>query len=186
MFFNLVKDLFKSIVRLRRSGKIQMESEAEKNYCSRWSEFEVLNTLSDLELKILSLYSLTKFFFKIVKELFKSIEGLRRNGNFQTGSKAQKNRSMWSEIQILNTLSDFALKIPSLHSLTKSVFQYSEGLIQINWGPTSDWEHPNSQIGFEAEDTIVLGGLRLKYLTRCQIWRSKYYLYTVWQKCFSI
>ena len=41
-------------------------------------------------------------------------------------------RSRWSEIEVLNTLSDFALKIPSLYSLTKSVFQYSEGLAQIN------------------------------------------------------
>ena len=40
--------------------------------------------------------------------------------------------SRWSEIEVLNTLSDFALKIRSLYSLTKSVFQYSEGLIQIN------------------------------------------------------
>ena len=41
-------------------------------------------------------------------------------------------RSRWSEIEVLNTLSDFALKILSLYSLTESLFQYSEGLIQIN------------------------------------------------------
>ena len=41
-------------------------------------------------------------------------------------------RSELSEVEELNTLSDFALKILSLYSLTKSVFQYSEGLIQIN------------------------------------------------------
>ena len=35
------------------------------------------------------------------------------------------------------------------------------------------------QIGSEADKDIVLGGLGLKYWTRCQIWRSKYYLYTV-------
>ena len=37
-----------------------------------------------------------------------------------------------SEIEVHNTLSDFALKILSLYSLTKNAFQYSEGLIQIN------------------------------------------------------
>ena len=42
---------------------------------------------------------------------------------------------MWTEIEVLNTLSDFALKLTSLYSLTKSVFQYSEGLVQINSGP---------------------------------------------------
>ena len=41
-------------------------------------------------------------------------------------------RSEWSEVEELNTLSDFTLKILSLYNLTKSVFQYSEGLIQIN------------------------------------------------------
>ena len=68
-----------------------------------------------------------------MKDLFKSIEGLSRSGKVQIGSKAQGDyRSRWSEIEVLNTLSDFALKIRSLYSLTKSVFQYSEGLMQIN------------------------------------------------------
>ena len=35
------------------------------------------------------------------------------------------------------------------------------------------------QIDSKAEEVIVLGGLRKKYLTRCQILRSKDYLYTV-------
>ena len=39
---------------------------------------------------------------------------------------------MWFEIEVLNTLSDFALKITSLYGLTKSVFQYSERLVQID------------------------------------------------------
>ena len=46
-------------------------------------------------------------------------------------------------IEVLNTLSDFVLKIRSLNSLTKSVFQYSEGLVQINWAPKEEWESPN-------------------------------------------
>ena len=46
-------------------------------------------------------------------------------------------------IEVLNTLSDFALKILSLYSLTKSVFQYSEGLVQINCAPKEEWESPN-------------------------------------------
>ena len=35
------------------------------------------------------------------------------------------------------------------------------------------------QVGSKAEGIIVLGGLRKKYLTRCQILRSKVYLYAV-------
>ena len=38
--------------------------------------------------------------------------------------------SRWSEEEVLNTFSEFALK--KLSSLTKRVFQYSESLIQIN------------------------------------------------------
>ena len=57
-------------------------------------------------------------------------------------------RSRWSEIEVLNTLSDFALKIRSLYSLTKSVFQYSEGLIQINEGLSRSGK---VQIGSKAE-----------------------------------
>ena len=37
----------------------------------------------------------------------------------------------------------------------------------------------------KAEGFIVLSGLRRKYLTRCQILRSKDYLYAVYQKVFS-
>ena len=36
-----------------------------------------------------------------------------------------------------------------------------------------------TQVVFKAEGIIVLGGLRKKYLTRCQILRSKGYLYAV-------
>ena len=46
-------------------------------------------------------------------------------------------------IEVLNTLSDLALKILSLYSLTKSVFQHSEGLVQIDWAPKEEWESPN-------------------------------------------
>ena len=87
---NLAKDLFKSIEGLSRSGKVQIGPEAE-GYRSRLSEIEVLNTLSDFALKILSLYSLTKSVFSIAKDLFKSIEGLSRNGKVQIGSKVQGN-----------------------------------------------------------------------------------------------
>ena len=34
-----------------------------------------------------------------------------------------------------------------------------------------------TKVGYKAEGIIVLGGLSKKYLTRCQILRSKGYLY---------
>ena len=62
MFFNIVKDLFKSIEGLRRSGKLLIGSEANE-FIVQGVEIEVLNTLSDLALKLLTLYNLTKYFF---------------------------------------------------------------------------------------------------------------------------
>ena len=41
------------------------------------------------------------------------------------------------------------------------------------------WGSRKTQVGSKAEKIIVLGGLSKKYLTRCQILRSKFYLYTV-------
>ena len=67
-----------------------------------------------------------------MKDLFKSIERLCRSGKTQVGSKAEGIISRWSEQEVLKTLSDFALKRLSIYSLTKSVFQYNEGLIQID------------------------------------------------------
>ena len=37
----------------------------------------------------------------------------------------------------------------------------------------------NTQVGSKAEKIFVLGGLSKRYLTRCQVLRSKDYLYTV-------
>ena len=54
MFFNIVKDLFKSFEGLSRIGKIQIGSKAEKIIVLGGSEIELLNTLSDFALKILS------------------------------------------------------------------------------------------------------------------------------------
>ena len=82
-------------------------------------------------------------FSNIVKDLFKSTEGLPRSGKVQVCSKGEGIFcSRWSEKKLFNTLSDFALKILSLHSLTNGVLQYSEGLIQINCGTTYEWESP--------------------------------------------
>ena len=74
-------------------------------------------------------------FFNIAKDLFKSIEVLRRSVKIQLGSIAERNIVLGDlRKKVLNMLSDFALKKPSIYGLTKSVFQYSEGFIQINWG----------------------------------------------------
>ena len=71
-------------------------------------------------------------FFNIVKDLFKSIERLRKSGKMQIGSKAEGiivlgglRKNYLTRCQILRSKD-------SICSLTKSVFQYSEGLVQVN------------------------------------------------------
>ena len=78
-------------------------------------------------------------------------------------------------------MSDFALKIPSLNSLTKSFFRYSEGLIQIIWVRMKVSENPYI---FYGRRIFCSRWSEKKNLARCQILRSKYYLYTVHEKVF--
>ena len=69
--------------------------------------------------------------------MFKSNEGGLRSRKVQIGSKGEGIFVLAGlRKKVLNTLSDFALKILSLHTLTNSVFPYSEGDVQIKRGPT--------------------------------------------------
>ena len=125
MFFNTKKDFFKSIKFLRRSGNIQIGSIAERIIVLGGLRKKYLTRCQILRSKYYLFTVSWEVFFNIVKDLFKSIEGLCRSGNTQLGSIAER--------------------------------------------------------------IIVLGGLRKMYLTRCQILRSKYYLLTVsWEVFFNI
>ena len=73
-------------------------------------------------------------------------------------------------------LSDFALKKLSIYGLTKVFFNIAKDFFKSIEVLRRSW---NTQLGSIAEKIIVLGGLENKYLTRCQILRSKFYLYTV-------
>ena len=53
--------------------------------------------------------------------------------------------------------------------IVKDLFKSTEGLLRSE----------KVQIYSKGEKIFVITGLRKKYLTRCQISRSKYYLYTV-------
>ena len=73
-------------------------------------------------------------------------------------------------------LSDFALKRLTIYILTKvfsiivnDLFKSIERLCRSG----------KRQTDSKPEEIIVLGSLRRKYLTRCQILRSKDYLYAV-------
>ena len=60
-------------------------------------------------------------------------------------------------IEVLNTLSDFALKILSLYSLTKSLFNIVKDLFKSIEGLSRSGK---LQIGSKAEEVFVLGDLR--------------------------
>ena len=88
--------------------------------------------LSDIALKILSLYSLTKSVFQYSEGLIQIIwVPMKNSENPYMFYGRRIFCSRWSEKKKISTLSDFALKVLSLYSSLKSVFQYSEGLIQI-------------------------------------------------------
>ena len=116
-------------------------------------------------------------FFNIVKDLFKSIEGLLRSGNVQRSSKGERifspaglRKKYLTRCQI--SRSKYYLytvyQIVFFH-IVKDLFKSNEGLLRSG----------KVQIGGKGERIFVLAGLRKKYLTRCQISRSKYYLYRV-------
>ena len=81
----------------------------------------------------LYLYVLKKVFFNIVKDLFKSFAILRSSGKIQIGSTEQENFLLGG---LRRKYLARCLILRSKHYLytvkQKSVFQYSEGLIQIN------------------------------------------------------
>ena len=86
-------------------------------------------------------------------------------------------------IEVLNTLSDFALKIRSLYSLRKSVFQYSEGLVQINWAPKEEWESPH---GFQSRTNYRCRRSAIEVLNTLSDFALKIRsLYSLTKKCFS-
>ena len=82
-------------------------------------------------------------FFNIVKDLFKSIERLSRNGKIQMGPKAEGIIILGGLRKKYLTRCQISRSKYDIYSLTKSVFQHSEGLVQINWAPKEEWESPN-------------------------------------------
>ena len=117
-----------------------------------------------------------KVFSNILKDLFKSLERLGRSGKIQVSSKAE-------EIIVLGGLrKKYLTRCQILHSKKTIYMQFNKVFSNIRKDFKSI-EHlrrsGKMQIGSKAEGTIVLGDLRKKYLTCCQILRSKDCLYAV-------
>ena len=109
--FNLVKDLFKWIEDLGRSVSVRVQSEGD-------IIFDIGGILKNYLIRCQILRSKTRYIvfqhkslFKIVKDLFKWIEGLVRSVNVRVTFEAKKNFwPRWHTKKVRDTLSNFALK----------------------------------------------------------------------------
>ena len=114
------------------------------NFPSRWSTKNVLNKLSNFELKKYSCAVSWKAFFILVKDFVNWIEGLRRTVIILVGSETEiifhlgGLRKKKLTRQILSS----KLKI-HLCSFMKSDVQSSEGLFQMKWGSTKVCDNPS-------------------------------------------
>ena len=182
VFFNKVKDLFKSYDVLRRSGKVQLSSSGNRIFVPgglRKKYSERCQILSS-NCYLYTVYQ--KVFFNIVKDLFKSYDVLRRSGKVQLSSIGKRIfvpgglRKKYSErCQILSSkyyLYTVYQKV--FFNKVKDLFKSYDVLRRSR----------KIQLSSNGNRIFVPGGLRKKYLARCQILRSKYYLYTVYQKVF--
>ena len=145
-----------------------------------WSGLSTKNlplSLSNLALKKVSECSFTKIVLQYSPGLVQMKWGLEweyihpsrfLNGrNFISGFVYEKST---------HVVVKFCAQKVSVCSFTKSVLQYSPGLVQIKWGLEWDCMHPSR---FLNGMNFYLVGLRIKYSCRCQLLRSKKCRYAV-------
>ena len=90
MFFNIVKDLFKSIAGLLTGGKVQIGSKGERIVVLGVLRKKYL-TRCQISRSKYYLYTVQQIvFFNIVKDLFKSIAGPLTSGKVQIGSRGER------------------------------------------------------------------------------------------------
>ena len=150
-----------------------------KNFWLRWYTKKVLDTLSNFALKSRYLIFQHKSLFKLVKDLFKWIGGLGRSVNVRIKFEGErifdlggirKKYLIRCQISRSKTLYIVFQNI-SLFKLVNDLFKWIGGL----------GRSVNFRIQSEGERIFDLGGIRKKYLIRCQISRSKT-LYLVFQR----
>ena len=182
MFFNIVKDSFKSCDVLRRSGKVQLSSNGKRIFVPGGLRKKYLARCQILCSKYYLYTVYQKVFFNIVKDSFKSCDVLRRSGKVQLSSNGKRifvlgglRKKYLTRCQILRSkyyLYTVYQKV--FFNIVKDLFKSYDVLRRSG----------KVQLSSNGKRIFVPGGLRKKYLARCQILRSKYYLYTVYQKMF--
>ena len=142
-----------------------------KSFWPRWYAKKVLDTLSNFALKTRYLIFQHKSLFKLVKDLFKWIEGLGRSVNVRIQSEGERifdlggiRKKYLIRCQTSRSKTRYIVfQHKSLFNLFKDLFKWIEGLGRS----VTVW------VQSEGERIFDLGGKRKKYLIRCQTSRSK-------------
>ena len=176
--FNLVKDLFKWIEGLGRSVTVRVQSEGERIFdlAGIWKEYLIRCQIS--RSKTLYIVFQHKSLFNLVKDLFKWIEGIGRSVTVRVQSEGERifdldgiRKKYLIRCQISRSKTLYIVfQHKSLFNLVKDLFKWIEGL----------GRSVTVRVQSEGERIFDLGGIRKKYLIRCQISRSKT-LYIVFQ-----
>ena len=111
-----------------------------------------------------------KSFFNLVKDFFKWIECLERSFTVRVQSEGERvltyvvyEKSTWYVVKFRAQKLAIMFQHKSLFNLDKDIFKWIEGLGRsVTVRVQSEWEK-----------VFDLGGIRKKYLIRCQISRSK-------------
>ena len=171
LVFNLVKDLFKWIEGLRRNVTVRVQSVREKFFylggIRKKYSIRCQISRSKTSYRVFQ----HKLVFNLVKDLFKWIEGLRRNVTVRVRSVREKFfylggiRKKYSiRCQISRSKTSYRVFQHKLvFNLVKDLFKWIEGLRR----------NVTVRVQSVREKFFYLGGIRKKYSIRCQISRSK-------------
>ena len=171
LLFNLVKDLFKWIEGLRRSVTVRVQSEGERIFDlgAIRKKYSIRCQISRSKTRYIAFQH--KLLFKLVKNLFKWIEGLRRSVTVRVKSEGNRIfdlgaiRKKYSiRCQISRSKTRYiAFQHKLLFNLVKDLFKWIEGLRRS----------VSVRVQSEGERMFDLGAIRKKYSLSCQISRSK-------------
>ena len=169
--FNLVKDLFKWLEGLVRSVTVQVQSERERIFDLGGIRKEYLIRCQISRSKTLYIVFQHRSLFNLVKDLFKWLEGLVRSVTVQVQSERERifdlggiRKEYLIRCQISRSKTLYIVfQHKSLFNLVKHLFKWLEGLVRS----------VTVRVQSERERIFDLGGIRKKYLIRCQISRSK-------------
>ena len=171
LLFNLVKDLFKWIEGLRRSVTVRVQSEEERIFDlgAIRKKYSLRCQISRSKTRYIVFQH--KLLFNLVKDLFKSIEGLRRSVTVWVQSEGERIfdldaiRKKYSlRCQISRSKTRYLVfQHKLLFNLVKDFFKWIEGLRRS----------VTVRVQSEGERIFDLGAIRKNYSIRCQNYRSK-------------